>query len=527
MEGHDRKAEELRIRIHENIQKKKGVFMGASIGSSSKTYRENINENIDEVKKLREKKRKLLDELNGMKDEMRELDSKKNDLNKNIPRNYHTEDDLKQAIAQKQNRYETTSLKTQEERQLLADIDKLKTLFPLMKQLQAIEPKLNGHRKRKQEISAELDKIKGKIDGFEDVIQDAKAKSQNAKDKDQATIDEAEKYNKLINEGNEDLSALYRKKDEQREEHFKAMYEYELQQAKMKYMADLKRKKDLLVRGEKELNERIEKKREEIANRPNPNAEKIEACGQCIKYCQSLKKKHGLVPATSEEVAQQVQKEFQTYESQKGLQQKLENKSIQMYVKQEEVVQVGNPKGKKGKKQKSQKETNDSGFQVDFAAINWFGLAGISPPGSPEQLDDKIKELEEKSVILEKSGQADLDKEKAELEKTVVSDAQKELEKEEEENRKNIEDQYGYAAANDKEEDKREDEGDDSDEKPKKGNRDGGYFGNKNNDSDDDFTSDAYAKPSRGGGKVRGGRGGRGRGGRAFGGLSKDDFPEL
>lgn len=47
---------------------------------------------------MREKKRKFLDELNGMKDEMRELDSKKNDLNKNIPRNYHTEDDLKQAI---------------------------------------------------------------------------------------------------------------------------------------------------------------------------------------------------------------------------------------------------------------------------------------------------------------------------------------------------------------------------------------------------------------------------------------------
>ena len=95
MEEYDRKAEELRVSIHSNIQKKKGVFMGATIGSSSKTYRENINLNIDEVKKLRDQKRKLLDELNGMKDEMRELDSKKNELNKTIPRNYHTEDDLK------------------------------------------------------------------------------------------------------------------------------------------------------------------------------------------------------------------------------------------------------------------------------------------------------------------------------------------------------------------------------------------------------------------------------------------------
>lgn len=147
-----------------------------------------------------------------------------------------------------------------------------------MKRLAEIEPKLTGFRARKAEISKELDKIKVEIDKYEDVIQDAKDKSQNAKDKDQKTIDEADQYNKVINQANEDLSELYRKKDEQREEHFKQLYEYELQQAKFKYMADVKRKKDLLVRGEKELNERIEKKREEIANRANPNHEKIEAC---------------------------------------------------------------------------------------------------------------------------------------------------------------------------------------------------------------------------------------------------------
>lgn len=75
-------------------------------------------------------------------------------------------------------------------------------------------------------------------------------------------------------------------------------------------MSDLKRKKTTLDRGEKELSERIQKKRDDIANRANPNHEKIEACEQCIKICNSLKKKHGLVPATSEEVAQAVQKEF-------------------------------------------------------------------------------------------------------------------------------------------------------------------------------------------------------------------------
>lgn len=75
-------------------------------------------------------------------------------------------------------------------------------------------------------------------------------------------------------------------------------------------MGDVKKKRDYLLRGEKELEEKIEKKREEIANRANPNSEKISACDQCIKYCHTLKKKHGLVPPSSEEVAAATQKEL-------------------------------------------------------------------------------------------------------------------------------------------------------------------------------------------------------------------------
>ena len=82
MESHDKQAENLRMRIHENIQKKKGVFMGAQIGSSSKTFRESINDNIEKVKKYRDNKRTLIDELNGMKEEIRTLDKKKMEIRK-------------------------------------------------------------------------------------------------------------------------------------------------------------------------------------------------------------------------------------------------------------------------------------------------------------------------------------------------------------------------------------------------------------------------------------------------------------
>lgn len=65
-----------------------------------------------------------------------------------------------------------------------------------------------------------------------------------------------------------------------------------------------------MVRGEKELTERINKKKEEIANRSNPNEKEIEACVAAIKYCNSLKRKYGLVAPTSEELAVAAQKEI-------------------------------------------------------------------------------------------------------------------------------------------------------------------------------------------------------------------------
>lgn len=130
---------------------------------------------------------------------------------------------------------------------------------------------------------------------------------------------------------------------------------------------------------------------------------------------------------------------------------------------------------------------------------------------------------------MEKSGNEDLETEKAELEKNVESEAAKELEKEKEEERKAVEDQYGYGAQNHYEEDKVADRDDsDGDKRPTKGGKnDGGYFGSQNkDDSDDGMTSGAYAKPTRGGGKVRGARGGGRGGGKGFK-FSDNDFPEL
>lgn len=71
MEKMDRKADEMKGKIHENINKKKGVFMGSNIGGKSKTYRDEITDNINKVKELRDQKNKLFENLKVVKETIR------------------------------------------------------------------------------------------------------------------------------------------------------------------------------------------------------------------------------------------------------------------------------------------------------------------------------------------------------------------------------------------------------------------------------------------------------------------------
>ena len=61
---------------------------------------------------------------------------------KNIPRNYHTYTDLENAIREKQEKYETSSMTNEQERKLLREIDQLKKGLPDMKKLEVLEPEL-------------------------------------------------------------------------------------------------------------------------------------------------------------------------------------------------------------------------------------------------------------------------------------------------------------------------------------------------------------------------------------------------
>lgn len=304
----DDEANKYRARIEDARYRRKQIYDGHQADGNDGAY-ELISGNIEEVKKIRNDKREKIDRLNILKDRMNELDKEKQAILRSVPRNYQNEKDLAQAIKEKQTRYETTSLNSNEEKLLLKDIDKLKKALPEMKKLTSIDPELVKIRDERKVISADLDVFKQLIDEREVKINDSKQKNDEVRGKRTEVRERADVVSKDIDEGNEALRNAYSTKDKMRESYFKQLYEFELQADKMRYLKGMYNQQKKMKQVVTEKADRIEKKREEIKNRPNPYQKEIDTCDHLVLYCQRLRAQHGLVPATSEEVAKKIEKD--------------------------------------------------------------------------------------------------------------------------------------------------------------------------------------------------------------------------
>lgn len=67
------------------------------------------------------------------------------------------------------------------------------------------------------------------------------------------------------------------------------------------------------------------------------------------------------------------------------------------------MVQIGGKK-KKGKKQKNVIEVEDA-FNIDFVVVQKFSRVNVNPPVVPEDLDDRIKEVQKKKQWYEDNGE--------------------------------------------------------------------------------------------------------------------------
>lgn len=177
-------------------------------------------------------------------------------------------------------------------------------------------------------INQELDVVKQILDEKNAKIDSVKKESEAQRNKKSEVRDAAEKFTTSIEKDNEELTSIYKTKDRSREEWFKALYEYEVQQKYIAYAKGLRAQQRRMAAQQEERNKRIEEKKAAIAARPNPHTKEIETCRDLIKYCNKLKAQAGLTAPTSEEVAQQAQTDYYAEQKRAELDQKLKDGKI-------------------------------------------------------------------------------------------------------------------------------------------------------------------------------------------------------
>lgn len=101
------------------------------------------------------------------------------------------------------------------------------------------------------------------------------------------------------------------------------------------------------------------------------------------------------------------------------MQKKIEEGKVEAAVSKKDrdagmMVQVGGKGKRKGKKQKAAHEFEDA-FNIDLVVVKKFSLLGVSAPVSPEDLDERIKEIEKKKDWYEENGATKLKQQVAEF----------------------------------------------------------------------------------------------------------------
>ena len=94
------------------------------------------------------------------------------------------------------------------------------------------------------------------------------------------------------------------------------------------------------------------------------------------------------------------------------------------------MVQVGGKGKRKGKKQKTAVEYEDA-FNIDLVVVKKFSLLGVSAPVVPDDLDERIKEIQKKKDWYEENGEAKLKEQVAEFSR-LADEEDQEIKQEEE-----------------------------------------------------------------------------------------------
>ncbi len=296
-------------------------------------------------------------------------------------------------------KHNTSSYKNaNEENKVIKEIKHLKEVLPKAKRFSEIVPKIQALRTSRDEIWEKLAITKSIVSEEDAAVESLRKEMEVLKEGQNDVKTQGDKVTSQINKVSAEITATFAKKDVCKDEYYKAKYDYEVQRAYIQHCQTLQAAKDRIAELEQNAILEAERRAQQIKDLPHPYAKEIETCSSLVSYVHQLKRKAGL-EIDSEDLARATQQNLLSEMNREQMAKKLNDgklQAVQTKSEREEAgtLIIGGGKKQKGKKQK--KVEYEDIFSLDVVIIQKFGLIGISPPTSIQDLDKKLTAIEEK-----------------------------------------------------------------------------------------------------------------------------------
>lgn len=234
---YDTKIEALRDKIRSTGAKKKDVLEGGKMSGSQLTFRQGLQQKIEEHKVLREQMNKLKQQKDQLVEKLNALTGERNNLQKNFTGGKEAQDPekIQEQIEDMQRRYETTTLKPQEEKKLLADIKKLKDSIPYARTLIDMKPKIDALYKERKDLTERMSALWPQLEAKQHEVEDVRKELEDAKGQREDIKVELDKIEESISLMKVEQNRLHTEKTQFKEDHYKARFDFEAEQEAIKH----------------------------------------------------------------------------------------------------------------------------------------------------------------------------------------------------------------------------------------------------------------------------------------------------
>ncbi|KAL3910426.1 MAG: hypothetical protein SGILL_007693, partial [Bacillariaceae sp.] len=364
-------------KIQEKIESTMNAGKNTAIGKA----RESMGVLKTKKNKLIEEKKAIRKKLDTLREKGDKLVKDKKDAKSTI--RFTSVEDINKEIARLQRQQETTSMSLTEEKKIIKEMDALKASKSKIKDVQTKDAGLADVKQQRTIISdmlkakdKEIDAVSAEMDVVGAEIKKLSEKETDKKSSLDGHFKERDKLRK-------DINTVLKEKDSIRDEFRKQHNVWWDYQRAIKAQRKIQYEEEKKVR-EAEKAEFLKKKEEEELKKV-PYEEEQALCDYLAEYLERTYLKTGTdaekVAAKKEDVVEVKDDPFAGFKP---------------VTKKDDEDYFGKGKGKK-KRQRAPKKSETAGpFTLNVDSFEQFGLIGLNPPTSLDQVEQSVKDLREK-----------------------------------------------------------------------------------------------------------------------------------